>query len=110
MAYPRSPPASSSHDDWDSRGPQPLSKAYSTSSSRSAGGGGHGRAQSITSQSSRGTSSANNASYETAARTFYGELKKFLASVLAKGWNIIFRFYLHIYVYTKKPDLVQGDN
>ncbi|KAI9276728.1 hypothetical protein BDA99DRAFT_531823 [Phascolomyces articulosus] len=86
MAYSRSPPRSpSSHDDWDSRGPKPLTKAFSTSSSRS-GGGGHGRTHSVTSQSSRATggSSANNASYETAARTYYGELKKFLTSVLAK--------------------------
>ncbi|KAI8149692.1 hypothetical protein BJV82DRAFT_662980 [Fennellomyces sp. T-0311] len=82
MAYSRSPTRSpSSHDGWDSRGPKPLAKQYSTSS-RSTGH--HSRTQSITSQSSRAASSASNASYETAARTYYGELKKFLASVLAK--------------------------
>ncbi|KAI9487944.1 hypothetical protein BDB00DRAFT_933082 [Zychaea mexicana] len=82
MAYSRSPPRSpSSHDEWDPRGPKPLAKAYSTSSSRSAG---NSRTQSVTSQSSRATSSANNASYETAARTYYGELNKFLTAVLAK--------------------------
>ncbi|KAI9313975.1 hypothetical protein BX666DRAFT_1975378 [Dichotomocladium elegans] len=85
MAYSRSPPHSpSSHDEWDLRGPtkpSATSRSYSTSSRSTAGQ--QSRTQSITSSSGR-SQSGNSAQYEAAARTYYVELKKFLASLLAK--------------------------
>lgn len=79
MAYSRSPPQSmSSHDDW---GTAPPNRSYS-SSSRSTG---HQSGTHSTVSASGRAHSGNTAAYETAARTYYVELKKFLASLLAKG-------------------------
>lgn len=79
MAYSRSPPQSmSSHDDWAST---PPNRSYS-SSSRSTG---HQSGTHSTVSASGRAHSGNTAAYETAARTYYVELKKFLAPLLAKG-------------------------
>ncbi|KAI8339151.1 hypothetical protein BC941DRAFT_469332 [Chlamydoabsidia padenii] len=77
MSYPRSPPQSP--DDWKSRGL--LSKTFSTSSSRSNNNY-SSRAPSMASSTNRPYN--NNVNYETTARTYYVELRKYLIHFLAK--------------------------
>ncbi|ORZ20414.1 hypothetical protein BCR42DRAFT_408716 [Absidia repens] len=74
MSFPRSPPQSP--DDWKSRGM--MSKTFSTSS-RSTNP--NSRSASMASSSSR---PYNNINYESSARTYYAELRKYLINFLAK--------------------------
>ncbi|KAI8338919.1 hypothetical protein BC941DRAFT_512161 [Chlamydoabsidia padenii] len=75
MSYPRSPPQSP--DDWKSQSIK--SKTFSTSSSRSTNY--NSRSASMASSSSR---PYNNVNYESSARTYYVELRKYLKGFLAK--------------------------
>lgn len=91
MAYSRSPPRSpASPDDWESRISKPSSKTYSTTSSNSTGL--QSRSQSVASSSAssraQSSSSTNIAAYESAARTYYVELKKFLVAELSAGYYL----------------------
>ncbi|KAI8969295.1 hypothetical protein BDF20DRAFT_894256 [Mycotypha africana] len=80
MSFSRSPPQSppSSHDDWLYR--NPLSKTFSTSSSRSMSH--NSRAQSLA--SAPGKTFSTTVNFEATARIYHAELKTYLKNLLAQ--------------------------